>query len=881
MQDWREYVRAHLPALVIRPEREAEIIEELAEQLAQKYAEALAAGSSEADAIRAAEAQISDWHALARDIETSDRRNRPTLSGIPGDLRHAFRVMRKSPMFTIVAVSTLAIAIGGCTAILSLLDAVVLRDIGYRDSDQLVMVWENQVTRDVHKNVVAMADYLDWKARSHVFSDLCLVLDQVWNLTGQGEPVEVTGISVDARFLPMLGVQPLIGRSFVESEARAGGPAVAILSHRMWATRFHSDPAVIGQKILLDQVPRTVIGVLPAGFPWLGKQLDVLTPDQLPNRDWRKNAGRFLRVAGRLKPGVTVAQAEREMNGIARQLEIEYPEFNKGWGVDVEPMSEHFSGRARTVLWELMAAVGLVLLIACSNIANLLLARAAGREREMALRSALGAGTARLVRLLLIESTVLALTGAALGSAGAIAAIRLIQRYGPQDVPRLELATMNPAVAGFALAASIVAAISFGLAPALASARVNLSATLKESGRGVLGTIRGSRVRGALVVAEVALALVLLTGAMLVLQSLARLSAVSTGFDPHDVLTASITISGRPANSQLLAMTHDMIERMRQMPGVENAGFITFLPFAGMGAATDFRVVGRPPYGPGEAPVTDVRVVLPGYFETLRIPLRRGRLFNDADNRDGGRRTFIVNETLARQMFGNRDPLAEKLIVEMGDQIPGEIVGVVGDTKHASLDGAIRPMVYYTQAQLPIAMGTFIVRTRGNPESLSNAVTAAIREVKKDQPVSDIRTMDEWIGRSIAQQRFQSALLASFATVALLLAVIGVYGVMAYSVEQRSHEIGVRLAIGADPAALRRWVLGQGMRLAGVGLILGALGAAISTRALRSLLYEITPEDPLTFAGAAALLALVCLAAVSIPAHRATRVDPVVALRWE
>jgi putative ABC transport system permease protein len=883
MPDWKAYVREHLPALVLRPEREREIVEELAQQLEQKYAEALAGGASESEAVTAAAGQIPNWNALAREIETSDsKRKRLGAAGLSGDVRHAFRVMQKSPPFTGVAVATLAIAIGGCTAVFSLLNAVVLRDIDYRDSEQLVMVWADNVKGNFHKNVAAMADYLDWKARNHVFSDLCIVLDRVWNLTGEGEPAEIKGIAVSARFLPMLGVQPLIGRSFLESEGRAGGPFVAILSYRLWSTRYHSDPSIIGQKIVLDGVPETIIGVLPAGFPWLGKQLDILTPDQLPiDGDWRKKAGRFLRVAGRLRPGVTISQANREMNSIARQLELEHPEFNKGWGVQVEPMSDHFAAPARRSLWTLMGAVTLVLLIACSNIANLLLARAAGREREMALRSALGAGRGRLVRLLLIESLALALSGAVLGCAGAYAAVRLIQTYGPQDIPRLESATINLPVAAFAVAASILAGVLFGLAPAIASARVNLAGALKESGRGVLGTIRGARIRGALVVGEVALALVLLTAAALVLESLARLSAVPTGFDPHNVLTASISVSGKMTDAQFETMIHAMIQRIRQLPGVENAGFITWLPFAGMGAGTGFSVVGRPPYGPGEAPVTDVRVVQPGYFETMRIPLRRGRFFNDGDNRDGGRRTFIVNETLAKQMFGTSDPLGERLVVVMGDNTPGEIVGVVGDTKHMSLDGAIKPMVYYAQAQLPISFGTFVLRTRGNPELPANAVVAAIREVKKDQPVSDIRSMDEWIGRSIAQQRFQTALLGSFALIAVLLAVLGVYGVMSYSVEQRSHEIGVRLAVGAEPGALRRWVTVQGMVLAGAGLILGLAGAAAATRALKSLLYETAPTDPVTFAGAAVLLAVVCLAAVSIPAHRATRVDPLVALRWE
>ena len=889
MPEWKQFVRTHLPPLRVRPERECEIIEELAAQLDQAYREALAGGMEAGQAERLAAEQFQDWNALAREIERSEPANeRPPsakvewlVRGIPGDVRYALRGMGRSPMFAFVAVATLALGIGGCTAIFSLLDAVVLRPIDYREPDQLVMVWESNVKRGFHNNVVAMADFLDWKARSHVFSDLSLILDNVWNLTGRGEPEQITGISVNQRLLPMLGVEPLVGRSFLEEEDRPGGPGVAILSHRLWVKKFGASRDAIGQAITLDGTQRTIVGVLPADFPWLGKALDVLTPVQMPERDWRVKAGRFLRVVGRLKPGVSLTQARNEMAGIARQLETEYPTFNKDWGVDIVPMAEHFAGSAKTALWILMAAVGLVLLIACANVANLLLARAATREREMALRTTLGATSGRLFRQVLIESLVLALSGGLLGGALAYISIRLIQTYGPQDVPRLELAALNLPVAAFAILASFVTGLSFGLVSAAPALRLNLSAALKEGGRGVLNTMRGARLRNMLVVAEISLALVLLTAAGLLLESLLRLSAIPTGFDPHHVLTATISISGKMENGRLVAITHDMVERIRQLPEVENAGFITFLPFAGMGAATGFQVVGSPPYGPGEAPVTDVRVVQPGYFETMRIPLVRGRFFTDEDNRSDQRRTFIVNEALVKQMFGRNDPLGQRLLVQMGDDVPGEIVGVAGDTKHGSLDGSIRPMVYYTHAHLPMSFGSFVVRTRGEPDRLASSVTAAIQEIKKDQPVTDIHSMEQWIGRSIAQRRFQTALLGVFAIVALILAMIGVYGVMSYSVEQRTHEIGVRLAVGADPEAVRRWITAQGMTLALIGLALGLVGAAASTRVLKSLLYEVHPSDPLTFVATAALLVLVCFAAVHIPARRATRVDPLVALRWE
>lgn len=607
--------------------------------------------------------------------------------GVASDLRHAGRVLRKSPLFTVVAIATLAIGIGACTAIFSLLDAVILRPIGYRDPDQLVMIWESQLRRGQHENVVAMADYLDWKARNHVFSDMSSILDQVWNVSGQGDPVVLKGISVNERFLPMVGVPPLLGRSFQEEEARAGGPNVAIVSHRLWVERFGAKGNILGTSITLDEKPYIIIGVLPANFPWLGKPLDVMTPVQLPSRNWRVRAGRFMRVAARVKPGVSLAQAQTEMSAIARQLEIEYPSFNKDWGVEIVPMSDQFAGRAGTALWILMGAVWLVLLIACSNVANLMLSRAVAREREIALRAALGATAGRLVRLLLIESVTLALIGGIIGCAGAFIAVRLIRLYGPQDLGRMESAGLNIPVALFTLEASVLTGIAFGLVPAVAAGRVNLVTALKDGGRGVLNTLYGDRLRGALAVAQVGLALVLLTGATLLLQSLHRLSAVPPGFDPHNVLTGSIMGSGNMSGAKLGILCGDILKKLRSLPGVQDAGFITFLPFTGMGAATDFRVVGRPPYAPGQAPVTDVRVVLPGYFETLRIPLRRGRLFTDADNRTDTARTFIVNETLARQIFGSDDPIGHSLIVEMGDDKPGRIVGVVGDTKHLSLEG--------------------------------------------------------------------------------------------------------------------------------------------------------------------------------------------------
>ncbi|HEY3743518.1 MAG TPA: ABC transporter permease [Bryobacteraceae bacterium] len=899
MRDWKQYIRANLRALRVLPEREIEIIEELSAQLEQAYQEAIAAGNSVRDAERIAEGHMPDFRELASEIEVAQpARHRPAArfwQGVPADVRHAWRAMRKSPVFTVVAIATLAIGIGGCTTVFSLIDAVILKPIDYHDPQQLVMVWENQYRRGLHNNSVALANYLDWKARNHVFADMSPILDQVWNVSGKGAPAVLKGIGVNDRFLPLLGVQPLVGRNFTEEETRKGGPKVAILSHAFWIERFAASGDAIGQTMLFDGEPRTIVGVLPAGFPWLGKPLDVLTPTQFGNQDWRVKAGRFLRVVARVKPGMTLDQARKDMSAVALQLEAEYPAFNKDWGVGIEPLADHFEGGESTALWVLMASVGLVLLIACSNVANLMLARTVVREREMALRATLGATTQRIVRLLLVESTMLALIGGALGCGGAYAAIRFISVYGPQDVARLHTAGLNLAVAGFTLFASFLTGALFGLAPAIAAGRLNLSASLKEGGRGAMTSIRGERLRGVFVVAQVGLAFVLLTGAALLIGSLYRLNKVPVGFDPHNLLTGTVNVVGpladndfvpvianSPANQDRLASIVDQtVERLRAEPGVESASFITFLPFTGLGAATDFSVVGRPPVAHGQEAGADVRIVHPAYFETMRIPLLRGRLFTAADNRADAPRTFVVNEALAKQMFGDGDPLGQSLVVRMGNDKPGRIIGVVADTKHLSLDGDVRAMVYYPQAQLPIAFGSFVMRTKGKPELMAATMEAAIREVKKDQPVSDVRTMEDRIGASIARARFQTSLLSAFALIAVVLAVIGVYGVMAYSVEQRTHEIGVRLALGAEPVQLRRMITGQGMRLAAGGLFAGLMGAAASTRVLDTLLYGVSAGDPATFFAATVLLAGACLFASYIPARRAIAVDPAIALRGE
>jgi putative ABC transport system permease protein len=798
------------------------------------------------------------------------------------DVRYGVRTLLHNPGFTLVAVLALALGIGANTAIFSIVNAILLRSLPFRDPASLVMVWEKSRLDD--RNVVSPADYRDWKSQNHVFGDLAGVLDFLTvSLTGSGEPEELLAGAVTPNFFRLIGVRPIIGRDFLPSEAAAGHDHFAILSHRLWRRRFGSDPGIVGGSIILNGDLHRVIGVLPPDFKWNNRQTDVWLPYGIrPDVDYRSVAGRYMTVVGRLRPDVTLQSAQAEMSAIARRLEEQYPQFNKNWGVNLVPLHEQTVGQVRPALLVLLVAVGFVLLIACVNVANLLLARAATRQREIAVRAALGAGRRRLIRQLLTESLLLAAAGGALGLLLATWGVDALVALGPRTIPRLSDIRIDPAVFAFTALVSIATGILFGIAPAIDISRTNLSDALKEGGRSAMSTLRRRRVRSILVVAEMALALVLLIGAGLMIRSFQRLGAVNPGFRMDHLLTLRTQLAGSRYSTDpaVIAFYKEAVERIGHLPGVRSAGAINYLPLTGMASATGFTVVGRPDPGAGNELVTAVRVVDPNYFRTMGIPLLKGRGFTEHDNRQSPH-VLIISQTLAQRYFPDEDPIGKKLKVEWRNTPSEEIVGIVGDILHDGLDARPEAMIYWPAARMAYEFMTLVMRTDGDPMNMVSSAIKEIRALNPDQSVSDVRAMDSVVAESVSRQRFNMLLLGIFAAVALALAAVGIYGVMAYSVTQRTQEIGVRIALGAARGDVVRMLVGQGFILALGGVGFGLAAALALTRLMNSLLFGITATDPLTFAGLSLVLVTVAIIACYIPARRATRIDPLVALRYE
>ncbi|HEY4563463.1 MAG TPA: ABC transporter permease, partial [Thermoanaerobaculia bacterium] len=664
---------------------------------------------------------------------------------------------------------------------------------------------------------------------------------------------------------------------------------VAILSHGLWQRRFGGAPDIIGRTLSLNGRGVTVIGVMPADFQWFireksltGKPAELWIPLGF-TEEQRVRRGRFLQAVARLAPGVSLARAQAEMDAVAGRLETQYPKFNHGWGVSVVPLRDQLAGEIKPALLVLLAAVGFVLLIACVNVASLLLARAAGRHKEIAIRSSIGAGRRRIIRQLLTESLLLALLGGALGLLLSYAGLKALVALSPPNLAGVGQAGLDLPVLAFTLAVTVLTGVVFGLAPALEASRVNLGGALNESGRGNAGSRRGRRLRDALVVAEVGLALVLLVGAGLMIRSFLRLQAVHPGFDAKGLLTmrALLPAAKYQDDARQIAFFRQAAARLRTLPGVISASVVSALPFADLGAATSFSIEGTSFTHEADKPTTDVRVVDEEYFHTLRIPLLAGRTFT-AQEAVEDRKVAVINETLARKYFPGVNPVGKRILVNMtAEPTYTEIIGVVGDARYASLDGELHPMVYWTAPHLTYSAMTFVLRTAGDPADLAPAARREILAIDKDQPVSDVRTMESWLSESLARTRFGTLLLGAFAGLALTLAAAGLYGVMSYSVVQRQNEIGVRMALGARAKDVLRLVIRQGLTLALAGVALGLLGALALTRLLASLLYEVSATDPLTFAALALLLMAVSAIACYIPARRAARVDPLIAMRYD
>jgi putative ABC transport system permease protein len=796
------------------------------------------------------------------------------------DLRHGARILLRSPGFTAVAVAALAIGIGANTAIFSVVNTLLIERLPYGEPERLAVVWEHNIPRDRKNNVVSPGNFIHWREMNQVFEDIAAV-GMTFNvtLTGHGDPVEIPFQYVSAGFFPVVGVQPAIGRPFTAEEDRPGS-RVAVISDRLWRARLQQDPEVLTRGITLQGVSHSIVGVMPPGFSFLDKTVDIWLPVGFP-AEARTPRGRWLMTVGKLRSGVTAEQAQRDMTRVASELTTMFPNFNTGWTARVVPLREQLTGDIRPALFVMLGAVAFVLLIACANVANLLLARATARQRELAVRAALGAGRGRLVRQLLAESVVLAAAGGTAGLALAWWGLQVLRAVVAERLPiqRLEMVGIDGPVLAFTMGATLLSGILFGLIPAFTASGASLNESLKEGGR-TGSAARGKRARSAFVVVEIALALVLLVGAGLLVRSFARLMEVDAGFETDRTVTMRVSLNqaryGRP--EQRIQFFERLFERIDQVSEVQSAGAVSFLPLVGLGAATGYEVVGEPVPPRGQEPVADVRVVTKDYFKAMGIPLVRGRLFDERQPSDAVNKV-IVNEALARRHWPGEDPIGKRIRISWNENIEDEIVGVVGDVVHAGLDAEVRAMTYWPFARQAYGSMTLTIRTAGEPIAVVSAVRGILREQDADLALADIRTMDEVVSQSVAQRRLMMVMLAIFAAAALLLAAVGIYGVIAYSVTQRTQEIGIRLALGAQRSDVLRMVVGQAAILAVAGVVIGALGAVFLTRLMEDLLFGVKPFDPLTFGVVAAGLTGVALLASYLPGRRATRVDPVIALR--
>ncbi len=795
------------------------------------------------------------------------------------DVAFAIRVLRINRATTLVALLALVLGIGANTAIFSVVNAVLLRPMPFRDPDRLVVVWEHSPHSNKN-NTVNPQNFADWQSRNRSFEKMAATypFQLTDNLTGDGAPEEVPGNAATLDFFSILGVRPALGRDFLPEDDQA-----AIISDGLWRRRYGADPHIVGRKLIAEKTAVTVVGVLPQDFRFPEVKADIWRLVRINNVGVVRT-GRSLVGIARLKPGVSVSQAQADMSFIAAQLEREHPEFDTRWGATVVPMREQYTGELRLPLLVLLGAVGLVLLIACANVANIMLMRSSARAHEMAIRTSLGATRARIVRQLLVESGILAIAGGLLGLLAAIWAKDFLLAMLPENmsIAKVNSVSIDGRVLAFTILLSLSTALLFGLMPALRASRPGVSDALKEGSRSVSESLGRNRVRAALVAGEIALALMLLIGAGLLIQSFVRLEHVAPGFEADHILSMHVNlVSSRYANDQKAADgLAEILRRIEQVPRVTSAGSIHLLPLSGLKSATLFYVAGRPVPRPSEGPVTAVSIVTPGYFASMSIPLARGRLFTGAD-RDSAPQVAIVSQSLARRHFQEVDPIGQRLFVQWDRETPYEIVGVVGDVKHDGLDQESMPTVYFPEAQEPGGSGTLVIRTSADPMKLAPVIEQVIHAYDQDQAIADIQPLDAILSKSVARPRFQSVLIASFAGLALLLAVIGIFGVMSYSVLQRTHEIGIRVALGANRNHVLRLVVGQGLALAGIGIVGGLAGAFALTRYLRSLLFEMSPTDPVTFIAISVVLCLVAVAATYFPARRATAVDPIEALRYE
>ena len=886
---WFNILRDRLRALRQRDAVINDIDRELRSHLDLQTEANIRAGMSSADARAQA---LRSFGKVERAVDAAyDVKGGGMFETVMQDVRYGARMLAKHKAFTAVAVITLALGIGANTAIFSVVNELLLRPLAYRDAERIVMLWEVS-PEGRRQNTTSRANFRAWRDQNSSFTQMAAFSDQRFNLTGTGEPEELSVQLATPEIFKVLGVDPLLGRTFLPDDDGAGKTPVAVLSYPLWQRRFGGQSNIIGQTITLNGEQFSIIGVMPANFQFhikhrsgTGRPAELWSILPMPIGPGASDRGRFLSVVARLKDGVSVEQAGAELRTIEARLSDEVPQFNKNYSAEVLPLREQFFGNVRRPLWLMLGAVGFVLLIACANVANLLLSLATSREKEIAVRAALGARRGRIVRQLLTESLLLALLGSALGLGFAWIGIKALVAISPRDLVSLQSVGLNMSVLLWTLGVSLLTGIIFGLAPALHISRMNLNDSLKEGGKSESAQAGGSRrLRSALVVSEIALAVVLLASAGLLIKSFMRLQQVDRGFNTDNILTMVVRLpeAGYSQDPQIVNFFVQALERIRPLPGVRSAGVINFLPlYGGLGSSTGFKIEGRPEPPPGQGPGTDVRVVDAGYFETMGIPLLRGRNFSNLELREP-RRVILINEALARKHFANEDPIGKRLDVAMFENpIWCEIIGVVGNVRYDSLIDESPPAVYFSHPDLAYSFMTLVVRTDGDPASIAPAVQREIRGLDPNQPVSDVRTMNQVMSEWVSRSRFNTLLLGLFAALATLLSAVGIFGVMNYSVALRTRELGLRLAVGAQPRQVLLLVLKQGLLLTVLGVVVGLAAAFALTRLLSGLLFGVEAVDVSTFTTISLLLVFVSLLACYLPARRAMRIDPLRALRYE
>ena len=895
MPDFKAEIRARIAELGLPPVREAEIVEEFSQHLTDEYEAAINRGASEEEARHAVFEELNASDFLSRELKRVERRA-PANAVVPGregnlfadigqDLRYGLRTLIKNPGFTIVAVIALALGIGANSAIFSVVNAVLLRPLPYKNPDQLVVIWENATHLGFPKDTPSPANFLDWRQQSSLFEGMAAFAERSFNLTGVGEPERLDGRRVSANLFEMLGVKPIVGRTFVPQEDRPG-TKVVLLNEGLWKRRFGGDPAVVGRAVNLNGEPYTVVGVLPqtVRLPTSGNWRDqVWVPLAFPSEEAASRGAHYLEVIARMKTGMTLPKAQAEMDTIAARLAQQYPDFNARRGAVVTPLHEEIVGKMKSPLLILLGAVAFVLLIACANVANLLLARAAVRQKEIALRLALGANRARLTKQLLVESVLLSLVGGLVGLGLAYFGLNVLTRFIPQDVAQADTITIDAKVLLFTLAVAVVTGLIFGLAPATQASHFNLNETLKEGGRDSGAGVRGKRLRNSLVIAEVATSFILLVGAGLLINSFVHLRTLDPGFRADHLLALNVDLSEvkYPDTQRRTAFFDEVTRRVRTLPGVQSVAVAGNLPFTYNGDSTLIAVEGIPDPPIDQWPDVIYRTVGPGYLATMGISLVRGRDFNDQDTLDTTP-VVVISEKTAKRYWPNEDPIGKRLKTgATASDVPWRtVIGVVKDVRQNDFIAEPKMQMYFSYRQVKdLVANALVVRTSVDPLSLATSVRNTIWAVDKDQPVANIDSMEHIVAGAVARQRFSMLLLAIFAGLALVLAAVGIYGVMSYSVAQQTREIGIRIALGAQRGDVLRMTVKEGLKLVGVGLLIGLVSAFVLTRVMESLLFGISATDPITFGIICVVLLIVATLASYIPALRAATVDPMVALR--